>query len=490
VTTVVPELQQLARSVVGEPRASLQRLLVLVCEQLGMDAAFVSDVSDGGARTIRVAVRADGGEVPGAEGRSEPVADTWCGEVVRTGPLLVEDTADRPDLAALAATADFRIGSYAGVPLVHDGRLVGTLCALGHAAHDSLNPRDRDVLLGLGDVVAPLLLSLDVSVPQQRRPADLTGLAEVVSRAGDLESLSRPLLDALHDLTGLASSYLTVIDEERGVQEIRYARNALPGFRIEEGAVIPWQDTVCRRSLEDGVGCARVGETWPDAPAGQDLGIDDYVSVPVELSDGKVWGTLCAADPGHRDGLESHLATMRLFARLIAAEVERDAALTRERERAERARVEAETDALTGCSSRRVVEPWLQRQLAALRDGEVVLVVYADADRFKEVNDDHGHGTGDLVLVEAARRLRAAARPHDLVARLGGDEFLVAARLPRHVAGTVAGRLREAATFTVDVRGEPLAVRLSVGHAVSDGDLPVEDLIAAADDAMYADKRG
>ena len=487
--TSAPELQQLARTVTGEPQAALRRLLVLVCEQLAMDAAFVCAVDGAGRRTIRVAVRADGSVVPGAEGRREPVEDTWCGEVVRGGPLLVDDVADRADLAALAVTSQFGIGSYAGVPLVADGRLLGTLCALGHGPHGSLNPRDTAVLLGLGEVVAPLLLALDARVPAPREAPDLADVAEAVARAEGLEDLSRPLVDALQELTGFASAYLTVIHEDRGVQEIRYATNVRADFTVGEGLLVPWEDTVCKRALEDGVPYARVPEAWPDAPAGRDLGIDAYVSVPVALSDGRVWGTLCAADP-EALAAEQHLSTMRLFARLIAAQVERDQAVARERERADRARLEAETDPLTGLSSRRVVDAWLTESLAALGDGEVVLVAFADVDGFKAVNDEHGHAAGDAVLVEAGRRLRAVARPGDLVARLGGDEFLVAARLPEHRAEAVAGRLREAGAFALDWRGTAVDVRLSVGHALSTGGPDLDALVAAADAAMYAEKRG
>lgn len=83
------------------------------------------------------------------------------------------------------------------------------------------------MLLGLGEVIAPLVQMLDApAVPAPRRAvADLAGVADAVSGARDVEQLSRPLLDALHDLTGLASAYLTVIHEDEDVQEIRYSRS-------------------------------------------------------------------------------------------------------------------------------------------------------------------------------------------------------------------------------------------------------------------------
>jgi diguanylate cyclase len=495
----VPELQQLARLVTGEPRAALRRLLLLVCEQLAMDLAFVSVVDEQEQRTVRVAVRSDGSavrsdgsEAAGAEGRSEPLAQSWCGRVVTDGLVLVHDTADHPELQRLPATEEFRIASYAGVALRDpSGRLVGTLCALGHTPHASLNERDRAVLQGIGEVVTPLLLALDAPVaPPAGGRSQLAALAESVSGARDLHQLTRPLLEALHDLTGLASTYLTVVHENEGVQEVRYARNAREGFALPEGIVVPWADTLCKRALDEGRPCVTdVPAVWGDSEAAQALGIQVYVSVPVELSDGRVWGTLCAADSQPSDRADEHLPTMRLFARLLASEVEREAVVSRERAKAERAQQQADTDALTGCASRRVVEPWLATNLADLEAGEAVLVLFADVDAFKSVNDDLGHAAGDALLVEAGRRLRDAARPGDLVARLGGDEFVVAARLPRATAPGVAARMRAAMTFDLEWRQEVVPVRLSVGHVVSDGH-SASDLLSRADSAMYADKRG
>jgi hypothetical protein len=290
----VPELQQLARTVAGEPRAVLRRLLLLVCEQLGMDAAVLCTVEPGGAqRTVRMALQADGTVVPDVEGRTAPLAQTWCGHVVEADLLFVGDVQLRPELQGLAATADHRIRSYAGVALRDgDGRVVGTLAAHGHDRHQSLNARDGEVLRGLGEVVVPLLGAPERAEPARRRTPDLSAIADAVGGARSVEDLSRPLLDALHDLTGLASSYLTVIDEGRDVQEIRYSHNTREGFALPEGLHVPWGDTLCKRALDEGRPCTTdVPDVWGDSDAAADLGIQVYVSVPVSLSDGRVWVT-------------------------------------------------------------------------------------------------------------------------------------------------------------------------------------------------------
>ncbi len=484
-----PQLQQLARLVPGEPRAVMRRLLMLLCEQLAMDAAIVCSFEPEAHRTIRFAVRADGTVLEGVGARA-PVDQTWCGHVLGGSPLLVDDVRSYPELQALAGTSQFGIVSYAGVVLRDEhGAATGTLCAIGHAAHASLNVRDGQVLHGLGVVVQPLVGALSASAPAPRRTPDLAAIADAVSAAQDVEHLSRPLLDALHDLTGLASSYLTVIHEGEDVQEIRYARNTRPGFALPEGLHVPWADTLCKRALDEGRPCTSdVPDVWGDSAAAAALGIQVYVSVPVALSDGRVWGTLCAADSEQAERVDDHLPTMRLFAQLIAAQVEQEAAVAVERGRAADARAEADTDPLTRCSTRRVVEPWLTTALATLGPDEVVLAVYADVDRFKGVNDEFGHAAGDEILAEVGRRLHVAAQPGDLVARLGGDEFLAAARLPRSMAGLVAERYRETLQLAVEWAGRPLPVSVSVGFAVSDGhDAPA--LVAAADASMYAAKK-
>lgn len=478
--TAVPALQELARLVAGEPRTGLGRLLTLVCEQLALDVAFVSLLDGAGNRTVRQSALADG--TPGPAGLTEPLAATWCGRVVEEGVLIVNDARADRALQALPSTTDFGIVSFAGVPL-HDqhGAVVGTLCALGHKPHTTLNPRDHDVLTGLAQVIAPMVLAMDAPHEPKPESVGLATVAAAVEGALDVERLSRPLLEALGDLTGLASAYLTVVHEDDGVQEIRYARNASEDFVLPEGLTVPWEDTLCKRALEEDRPCTTdVPAVWGDSDAARSLGIQVYVSVPVELPDGKVWGTLCAADSATAVGVEAHLPTMRLFARLIAAQVDREAAV-------QRARQEADTDSLTRCASRRVVDPWLSAQLAALSPHEVVVVAYADLDAFKTINDTLGHAAGDAVLAEVGLRLRAAARAHDLIARLGGDEFLVAARLPRSAAGELGERVRNALAFSLPWQDTSVEVRASVGVALSD-DRDGASLVEMADAAMYGVK--
>jgi diguanylate cyclase (GGDEF)-like protein len=156
----------------------------------------------------------------------------------------------------------------------------------------------------------------------------------------------------------------------------------------------------------------------------------------------------------------------------------------------------ASTDALTGLANRRSFSDALDAAIArADNEGGEVAILYLDLDAFKPVNDVHGHETGDLVLVEVARRLREAARETDAVARLGGDEFLLLlgnldAGGGREVAKLVRERLGRSLRRPVELDAGAVTVTASVGIAVYPHDARgPEALLAAADQAMYRCKR-
>ncbi|MDR5652021.1 diguanylate cyclase domain-containing protein [Ruixingdingia sedimenti] len=150
-------------------------------------------------------------------------------------------------------------------------------------------------------------------------------------------------------------------------------------------------------------------------------------------------------------------------------------------------------DPLTGLYNRRHALPELARITArAQAAGRHCAVMVIDIDRFKAVNDRHGHAAGDAVLAEVARRLAVRTRPGDLLARMGGEEFLFA--LPETTAEKahrVAERLCRA------IAAEPvalpdgagaLAVTVSIGLALSGGEEPPAALLVRADRALLAAK--
>jgi diguanylate cyclase (GGDEF)-like protein/PAS domain S-box-containing protein len=119
---------------------------------------------------------------------------------------------------------------------------------------------------------------------------------------------------------------------------------------------------------------------------------------------------------------------------------------------------------------------------------DLIGVLYVDLDEFKVVNDRYGHGAGDDVLIEAARRMTSVLREHDVLARLGGDEFGALCIGIHHVdeAIAVAERLLTVLREPVEVDGRELVVSASIGIAVSPVAALVSDsLVERADEAMY-----
>jgi diguanylate cyclase (GGDEF)-like protein len=154
----------------------------------------------------------------------------------------------------------------------------------------------------------------------------------------------------------------------------------------------------------------------------------------------------------------------------------------------------AQYDSLTSLPNRRHLALCLEEALGqAAAQQHRAAVMFIDLDRFKNVNDMLGHGVGDQLLVQAARRLQGCARPGDMVARLGGDEFaLVLPRLDRNEdASAIAALIVEALAQPFYLQGQQLFVSASVGIASYPQDgTSAEQLLKSADTAMYGAKNG
>lgn len=147
-------------------------------------------------------------------------------------------------------------------------------------------------------------------------------------------------------------------------------------------------------------------------------------------------------------------------------------------------------DPLTGIANRRGVEAEIERVVD--RAGRPVCVLLMDLDGFKQINDTHGHQSGDEVLREIASRLRDNTLESDTVGRLGGDEFVVVLTAidNAHDAETVAHRLRDALIRPVFVDDLERFVGVSIGVAIApQHGRSAQELLRNADSAMYEAKR-
>jgi diguanylate cyclase (GGDEF)-like protein len=154
-------------------------------------------------------------------------------------------------------------------------------------------------------------------------------------------------------------------------------------------------------------------------------------------------------------------------------------------------RTEAVVDPLTGMLNRKALASRVQELTEQSRvSGEPVGVIVGDLDRFKRINDSHGHATGDAVLRDVAYVLRKQLRAFDLVYRLGGEEFLVllpGSTLERCEAR--AERLREAVAETPMADGVTLTMSFGVAASEPGHEFDYETVFARADAALYEAKR-
>ncbi len=153
----------------------------------------------------------------------------------------------------------------------------------------------------------------------------------------------------------------------------------------------------------------------------------------------------------------------------------------------------ANTDVLTGVSSRRAFLASLEAEIArAHRHKQCLSLLMLDIDHFKRVNDIYGHPIGDAVLQQFASSCAGMLRGHDLFGRLGGEEFAIA--LPHtdiEGAQSVGEKIRVAIAQTpIPTSAGPIAITVSIGLAqLEAGNVEVEQLIARADGALYQAKR-
>ena len=151
-------------------------------------------------------------------------------------------------------------------------------------------------------------------------------------------------------------------------------------------------------------------------------------------------------------------------------------------------------DALTGLANRTSLGPALEHAVQlARRHDRMLAIMFVDLDGFKQINDAHGHDTGDRLLIEAASRLRACLRTSDLVARLGGDEFIVLLedmQDTNQVEAVASKLLAEIGRPYALVAGEESRVSASIGISMLPDDAgDPSTLMKHADTAMYRAKQ-
>ena len=227
--------------------------------------------------------------------------------------------------------------------------------------------------------------------------------------------------------------------------------------------------------------------TYVAVPIQAPAGIDDPL-LPAESAPATL-GVLALYDRvGGDDFDDADLHTLRTFAGQAGVAVHN----VRVHEEAQRLSL---TDPLTGLWNYRYLRESLRREVErASRFGRMLAVLVLDLDHFKEVNDTYGHAAGDAVLGEFARRIRIGLREVDVAFRQGGEEFVVLLPETDAYGGIIVAERLGAAVrdlpVSIEARGS-IPVTVSIGVAVfPEHGKTVQEVLQAADDALYAAKNG
>ncbi len=267
---------------------------------------------------------------------------------------------------------------------------------------------------------------------------------------------------------------ITDLKEREASFRLLFEANPVPMFVVAQdtGAVLAANGAaVTHYGLESCRGTGSFKAIQPDWDPEADRPLDAGWDGEHRTADGRVVEVTCYARPLMYQGRRAFLISAFDM-------TERNRAVAR-------AAFLAHHDGLTGLANR----VYLDQHLAALgTEGYALLAL--DLDRFKIVNDTLGHQSGDVLLVEVARRLCRTAGERSFVARLGGDEFVVVAdRTEPAALSDLAGRLIAAVGEPVDIAGRHASVGASVGIAIAglDGSTP-DELFRNADLALYRAK--
>jgi diguanylate cyclase (GGDEF)-like protein len=228
------------------------------------------------------------------------------------------------------------------------------------------------------------------------------------------------------------------------------------------------------------------------APRALDAGLTAVFTFPLRHGDVQL-GALDLYRDTEGEMTPEAMAAAQTLADVAAAYLINAQARTDLMDSSEQSRDAALHDSLTGLPNRALILQLIEHAFrSSRRSKKISAVMFVDLNRFKEVNDEHGHAVGDELLVAVADRLTQLLRPGDSVARLSGDEFVI---LCEDIAGmdsvdALAVRLDAELCRPFDLSGIEVTVSASIGIAFTgQGTSSPEELLVDADHAMYQSKR-
>ncbi|MGH8374933.1 MAG: diguanylate cyclase domain-containing protein [Pseudomonas sp.] len=211
-----------------------------------------------------------------------------------------------------------------------------------------------------------------------------------------------------------------------------------------------------------------------------------WLGVPLNSQNGTIGALIVKSIPGGERYTEQDKELLQYVCAQVATAIER-------KQLHARLQYMAQYDQLTQLPNRELLRDRLKASLQVAREdrGRMALL-YVDLDRFKQVNDTHGHAVGDMLLQAVANRLKGCVRETDTVARIGGDEFVVLLHSIRAAGDTdiVVEKIRQVLVQPLRLDGHSLNIQPSIGVArYPDHGTEEKQLFRHADEAMYCAKR-
>ncbi|MGJ9381841.1 sensor domain-containing diguanylate cyclase [Salipaludibacillus sp. CF4.18] len=205
----------------------------------------------------------------------------------------------------------------------------------------------------------------------------------------------------------------------------------------------------------------------------QSLGIKSFLGVPIVLSNGTVFGNLCAMDTEPYTFTEKETRFLKTMAIFLVYTIELD--------------IIAHQDQLTGLNNREFITQYIN----TLPMETEVTILFIDVDGFKSVNDTYGHKDGDSVLIQIAERINECVRSQDILCRYGGDEFVILSQGDDNTqySQSLSESIINQFGKPFIVKGDEIALSVSIGISIeASKNRNIEQLVEQADHAMYYSK--
>lgn len=336
-------------------------------------------------------------------------------------------------------------------------------------------------------------LAVAHDITERKRTEFIHMAVLAISEAAHAAESLAALLLRIHEIIGglMPSSYFAVALHDAASGQLAFPYAAGDAACAAE----PSRDTLCAEVIGSARAVLRKGAcggTCPPSPSGPADGLahDDgnhcWLGVPLVTSRGAM-GALVLHSPAGTAGYDARdLQMLQLLSTQVAAAVERTQMLGRLEHL-------ARYDQLTHLPNRQLFMDRLGVALDRARESRHLLsLLFIDLDRFKSINDTHGHAMGDLLLQRVAQRLLECVRSTDTLARLGGDEFVVLLESghAREQSTVVAHKILTAFGQPFDLEGVSVTVQPSIGVAFfPDHGTDEHRLLGRADSAMYLSKK-